>query len=189
MGNTVTCCVSPDASPKLSRARGGGAAPGPDRWADAYQAAAAAGGGGGGSGSAEAESGDSDPGGGPHLQHISDREFPDGERRRRGASGGALRAGGRAAGSAGHRIPAPLAAVPVVLPPGSAAGGCSGGTGSTGRGASPPAARPLCPGVGSGRSGETRGGGRGKGAGGGVGLPAPGPAPRPKQSSPGLSPL
>ncbi|KAM4776696.1 cyclin-Y-like protein 1 isoform 2-T2 [Cyanocitta cristata] len=80
MGNTVTCCVSPDASPKLSRARGGGAAPGPDRWADAYQAAAAAGGGGGGgSGSAEAESGDSDPGGGggPHLQHISDREFPD----------------------------------------------------------------------------------------------------------------
>uniref|UniRef100_A0A8D0FJT1 Uncharacterized protein n=1 Tax=Strix occidentalis caurina TaxID=311401 RepID=A0A8D0FJT1_STROC len=86
MGNTVTCCVSPDASPKLSRARGGGggAAPGPDRWADAYQAAA----GGGGSGSAEAESGDSDPGGGgPHLQHISDREFPDGERR--GPSGGA----------------------------------------------------------------------------------------------------
>ncbi|XP_050755999.1 cyclin-Y-like protein 1 isoform X2 [Gymnogyps californianus] len=80
MGNTVTCCVSPDASPKLSRARGGGggAAPGPDRWADAYQAAAAGGGGGGGSGSAEAESGDSDPGGGgPHLQHISDREFPD----------------------------------------------------------------------------------------------------------------
>ncbi|KAM9010215.1 cyclin-Y-like protein 1 isoform 2-T2 [Ara ararauna] len=77
MGNTVTCCVSPDASPKLSRARGGGAAPGPERWADAYQAAA--GGGGGGSGSAEAESGDSDPGGGggPHLQHISDREFPD----------------------------------------------------------------------------------------------------------------
>ncbi|XP_074001240.1 cyclin-Y-like protein 1 isoform X2 [Numenius arquata] len=75
MGNTVTCCVSPDASPKLSRARGGGAAPGPDRWVDAYQAAAA----GGGSGSAEAESGDSDPGGGggPHLQHISDREFPD----------------------------------------------------------------------------------------------------------------
>uniref|UniRef100_A0A663DYG7 Cyclin Y like 1 n=2 Tax=Accipitrinae TaxID=8955 RepID=A0A663DYG7_AQUCH len=77
MGNTVTCCVSPDASPKLSRARGGGAAPGPDRWADAYQAAAAAAG--GGSGPAEAESGDSDPGGGggPHLQHISDREFPD----------------------------------------------------------------------------------------------------------------
>ncbi|XP_061234503.1 cyclin-Y-like protein 1 isoform X2 [Neopsephotus bourkii] len=76
MGNTVTCCVSPDASPKLSRARGGGAAPGPERWADVYQAAAAAGG--GGSGSAEAESGDSDPGGGgPHLQHISDREFPD----------------------------------------------------------------------------------------------------------------
>ncbi|XP_038277488.1 LOW QUALITY PROTEIN: cyclin-Y-like protein 1 [Dermochelys coriacea] len=70
MGNTVTCCVSPDASPKLSRARGGGggAAPGPERRAEAYQVAAAA---------AEAEPGDSDPGGGPHLQHISDREFPD----------------------------------------------------------------------------------------------------------------
>lgn len=77
MGNTVTCCVSPDASPKLGRARGGGgggAAAGPERWADAYQAAAS----GGGSGSAEADSGDSEPGGGgPHLQHISDREFPD----------------------------------------------------------------------------------------------------------------
>uniref|UniRef100_A0A452IGL9 Uncharacterized protein n=1 Tax=Gopherus agassizii TaxID=38772 RepID=A0A452IGL9_9SAUR len=75
MGNTVTCCVSPDTSPKLGRARaggGGGAAPGSERRADAYQVAAAA---------AEAESGDSDPGGGPHLQHISDREFPDGERR------------------------------------------------------------------------------------------------------------
>ncbi|XP_035392704.1 cyclin-Y-like protein 1 isoform X3 [Cygnus atratus] len=79
MGNTVTCCVSPDASPKLGRARGGGgggAAAGPDRWADAYQAAA--GGGGSAAAAAEADSGDSDPGGGgPHLQHISDREFPD----------------------------------------------------------------------------------------------------------------
>uniref|UniRef100_A0A8C9EPR6 Uncharacterized protein n=1 Tax=Pavo cristatus TaxID=9049 RepID=A0A8C9EPR6_PAVCR len=85
MGNTVTCCVSPDASPKLGRARGGGgAAAGPERWADAYQAAAS----GGGSGSAEADSGDSEPGGGgPHLQHISDREFPDGERRAAGLAG------------------------------------------------------------------------------------------------------
>lgn len=153
MGNTVTCCVSPDASPKLSRARGGGAAPAPDRWADAYQAAAAAGGGGGGgSGSAEAESGDSDPGGGggPHLQHISDREFPDGERRR-GASGGAQ----RAAGSAGHRIPAPPAAVsPWCSRPAPPRLGARG-TGSPGRGASPPAARPLCPGGGgSGRAGR-----------------------------------
>ncbi|CAI5761884.1 cyclin-Y-like protein 1 [Podarcis lilfordi] len=86
MGNTVTCCVSPGASPKLGRVRG-----------SALRAASAGGGGGGaGSGAAaaaavglerragnyrevtEAESGDSDPGGGgPHLQHISDREFPD----------------------------------------------------------------------------------------------------------------
>lgn len=91
MGNTVTCCVSPDASPKLSRARGGGggAAPGPERRADAYQVAAAA---------AEAEAGDSDPGGGPHLQHISDREFPDGERRRERPGGAEHGAGGAGPG-------------------------------------------------------------------------------------------
>ncbi|XP_072834258.2 cyclin-Y-like protein 1 isoform X2 [Pogona vitticeps] len=84
MGNTVTCCVSPGASPKLGGARGSalGAATG------------GSGGGGAGGGAAaaaaaglerrggayreitEAESGDSDTGG-PHLQHISDREFPD----------------------------------------------------------------------------------------------------------------
>ncbi|XP_044287793.1 cyclin-Y-like protein 1 isoform X4 [Varanus komodoensis] len=82
MGNTVTCCISPGASPKLGRAR-------------RSALGAAAGGGGGGVGArpaavglerrggayretTEAESGDSDPGGGgPHLQHISDREFPD----------------------------------------------------------------------------------------------------------------
>ncbi|XP_034994116.1 cyclin-Y-like protein 1 isoform X2 [Zootoca vivipara] len=82
MGNTVTCCVSPGASPKLGRVRG-----------STLRAGSAGGGGGGGSGAVavglerragayrevtEAESGDSDPGGGgPHLQHISDREFPD----------------------------------------------------------------------------------------------------------------
>lgn len=77
MGNTVTCCVSPGASPKLGRARGsalgaaaavgeGGAAAGLERRGGAYREIT------------EAESGDSDPGG-PHLQHISDREFPDGE--------------------------------------------------------------------------------------------------------------
>ncbi|KAM6461988.1 cyclin-Y-like protein 1 isoform 2-T2 [Liasis olivaceus] len=84
MGNTVTCCVSPGASPKLGRARGSalgaggggggvraGAGPGPaaaglERRGGAYREIA------------EADSGDSDPGGGgPHLQHISDREFPD----------------------------------------------------------------------------------------------------------------
>ncbi|KAM5153269.1 cyclin-Y-like protein 1 [Mantella aurantiaca] len=55
MGNTVTCCVSPDASPKPGRARGV-----IDR-ADPYQV--------------EVELGEAEPG--PHLQHISDREFPD----------------------------------------------------------------------------------------------------------------
>uniref|UniRef100_A0A8C5SN74 Uncharacterized protein n=1 Tax=Laticauda laticaudata TaxID=8630 RepID=A0A8C5SN74_LATLA len=78
MGNTVTCCVSPGASPKLGRGRGsalgavggragaGAAAAGLERRGGAYREIA------------EADSGDSDPGGGgPHLQHISDREFPD----------------------------------------------------------------------------------------------------------------
>ncbi|KAL8183602.1 UNVERIFIED_CONTAM: hypothetical protein K2H54_046840 [Gekko kuhli] len=85
MGNTLTCCVSPGASPKLGRARGAAARGG--------GVGMGAGGGGGGGGQAaagldrrggacreasEVESGDSDPGGGgPHLQHISDREFPD----------------------------------------------------------------------------------------------------------------
>ncbi|XP_063174008.1 cyclin-Y-like protein 1 isoform X2 [Candoia aspera] len=79
MGNTVTCCVSPGASPKLGRARGsalgagggvragaGSVAAGLERRGGTYREIA------------EADSGDSDPGGGgPHLQHISDREFPD----------------------------------------------------------------------------------------------------------------
>ncbi|KAM9305269.1 cyclin-Y-like protein 1 isoform 1-T1 [Gastrophryne carolinensis] len=55
MGNTVTCCVSPDASPKPGRARGA------LERADPYQV--------------EVELGE--PEAGPHLQHISDREFPD----------------------------------------------------------------------------------------------------------------
>ncbi|KAM4698371.1 cyclin-Y-like protein 1 isoform 2-T2 [Rhinophrynus dorsalis] len=54
MGNTVTCCVSPDASPKPSRAR-------VVERADPYQV--------------DVELGEAEPG--PHLQHISDREFPD----------------------------------------------------------------------------------------------------------------
>lgn len=96
MGNTVTCCVSPDASPKPGRARAGaGGAAGPEGRADAYQVAASA---------AEAESGDSDPGGGggSHLQHISDREFPDGERRagEPGERGRSCREGPRAAAAA-----------------------------------------------------------------------------------------
>ncbi|MEE6490282.1 hypothetical protein FKM82_015827 [Ascaphus truei] len=56
MGNTVTCCVSPDASPKPGRAHRG-----VTERADPYQV--------------EIELGEADPG--PHLQHISDREFPD----------------------------------------------------------------------------------------------------------------
>lgn len=144
MGNTVTCCVSPDASPKLSRARGsGGAAAGPDRWVDAYQAAAA----GGGLGSAEAESADSDPGsGGPHLQHISDREFPDGERR-----------GRRSAGSAAHHIPAlPTALSLVAL---LRCGWVPGGGGLAAQGAAPPRSRraPFVPAAGSLRSSEPLG--------------------------------
>ncbi|XP_029462228.1 cyclin-Y-like protein 1 isoform X2 [Rhinatrema bivittatum] len=59
MGNTVTCCVSPGASPKLSRARG--AAERQTAVADAYET--------------ELELAETD--GGSHLQHISDREFPD----------------------------------------------------------------------------------------------------------------
>uniref|UniRef100_A0A8C5R3J7 Cyclin Y like 1 n=1 Tax=Leptobrachium leishanense TaxID=445787 RepID=A0A8C5R3J7_9ANUR len=55
MGNTVTCCVSPDASPKPGRDRG------VSERADPYQV--------------ELELGEAEPG--PHLQHISDREFPD----------------------------------------------------------------------------------------------------------------
>ncbi|XP_007501908.1 cyclin-Y-like protein 1 isoform X1 [Monodelphis domestica] len=70
MGNTVTCCVSPDASPKLSRGTG---AAGPERRLDAYDAAA------GDAVLVAAEPKEADPAGGegPHLQHISDREFPD----------------------------------------------------------------------------------------------------------------
>ncbi|XP_005996014.1 cyclin-Y-like protein 1 isoform X2 [Latimeria chalumnae] len=55
MGNTVSCCVSPDASPKLNRARGH------QERLDAYQV--------------ETELGEADTG--PQLQHISDREVPD----------------------------------------------------------------------------------------------------------------
>uniref|UniRef100_A0ABM5EM66 Cyclin-Y-like protein 1 isoform X1 n=1 Tax=Pogona vitticeps TaxID=103695 RepID=A0ABM5EM66_9SAUR len=85
MGNTVTCCVSPGASPKLGGARGSalgaatGGSGGGGAGGGAAAAAAAAGlerRGGAYREITEAESGDSDPGG-PHLQHISDREFPD----------------------------------------------------------------------------------------------------------------
>uniref|UniRef100_A0A6I8Q411 Cyclin-Y-like protein 2 n=1 Tax=Xenopus tropicalis TaxID=8364 RepID=A0A6I8Q411_XENTR len=54
MGNTVTCCVSPDASPKAGRDRA------VTERGEPYQA--------------QVELQETDPG--PHLQHISDREFP-----------------------------------------------------------------------------------------------------------------
>ncbi|MGH0140207.1 UNVERIFIED_CONTAM: hypothetical protein FKN15_070805 [Acipenser sinensis] len=57
MGNTVSCCVSPGGSPKVSRARRK-----PER-PDVYQV--------------EAELNETDSG--PSLQHISDREVPDGQ--------------------------------------------------------------------------------------------------------------
>ncbi|KAM6177890.1 cyclin-Y-like protein 1 isoform 2-T2 [Rhynchocyon petersi] len=77
MGNTLTCCVSPNASPKLGR-RAGPAEP--DYESEVYEAAA---------GDAvavaaapaqpAAESNELDVGAGEghHLQHISDREMPE----------------------------------------------------------------------------------------------------------------
>ncbi|XP_028925090.1 cyclin-Y-like protein 1 [Ornithorhynchus anatinus] len=67
MGNTVTCCVSPAASPKLSRGPGAAGAAGAAAAAAAAGVPGAEAGGGGGGGDRP----------GPHLQHISDREFPD----------------------------------------------------------------------------------------------------------------
>ncbi|XP_069082063.1 cyclin-Y-like protein 1 isoform X2 [Pleurodeles waltl] len=58
MGNTVTCCVSPDGSPRLGRGPGGAA----ERRGEAYR---------------EQEEGIGEAEPGPHLQHISDREFPE----------------------------------------------------------------------------------------------------------------
>jgi hypothetical protein len=77
MGNTLTCCVSPNASPKLGRRAGPAEA---DYASDIYEAAA-------GDAVAVAPSPDTvEPaeldfgaGEGHHLQHISDREMPDGE--------------------------------------------------------------------------------------------------------------
>lgn len=78
MGNTLTCCVSPNASPKLGR-RAGPAEP--DYESETYAAAAgdavavaptpAA--------AVEPSELDFGAGEGHHLQHISDREMPEGE--------------------------------------------------------------------------------------------------------------
>lgn len=97
MGNTLTCCVKPDASPTLGRRPGPAA---PDDESEVYEAAA-------GDAVAVAPSPaalepaelDLGTGEGHHLQHISDRELPDGK----GAAGGGGSRGasgpGRAQGS------------------------------------------------------------------------------------------
>lgn len=77
MGNTLTCCLSPNASPKRGR-RSGVAEP--DFESEVYEAAA-------GDAVAVAPSPaapeptelDFGAGEGHHLQHISDREMPEGE--------------------------------------------------------------------------------------------------------------
>lgn len=77
MGNTLTCCLSPNASPKRGR-RSGSAEP--DYESEVYEAAA-------GDAVAVAPSPtaleptelDFGAGEGHHLQHISDREMPEGE--------------------------------------------------------------------------------------------------------------
>lgn len=87
MGNTLTCCVKPNASPKLGR-RSGPAEP--DYESEVYEAAA-------GDAVAVAPSPaalepaelDFGTGEGHHLQHISDREMPDGKE---AAGGGCSRA-------------------------------------------------------------------------------------------------
>lgn len=77
MGNTLTCCVKPEASPSMGR-RSGPAEP--DYESEVYEAAA-------GDAVAVAPSPaalepaelDLGTGEGHHLQHISDREMPDGK--------------------------------------------------------------------------------------------------------------
>ncbi|KAF4008491.1 hypothetical protein G4228_020239 [Cervus hanglu yarkandensis] len=77
MGNTLTCCVSPNASPKLGRRAGPAET---DYESEVYEAAAgdavaAA------SATAAVEPTELDFGAGEghHLQHISDREMPEGK--------------------------------------------------------------------------------------------------------------
>ncbi|XP_004764320.1 cyclin-Y-like protein 1 isoform X2 [Mustela nigripes] len=75
MGNTLTCCVSPNASPKLGRRKGSAV---PDYESEIYEAAA-------GDAVAVAPAPaavepaelDFGAGEGHHLQHISDREMPE----------------------------------------------------------------------------------------------------------------
>lgn len=85
MGNTLTCCVSPNASPKLGR-RAGPAEP--DYESEVYEAAAGDAVAVAPAPAAAVEPADLDFGAGEghHLQHISDREMPEGEEAA-GASG------------------------------------------------------------------------------------------------------
>lgn len=78
MGNTLTCCVSPNASPKPGRRAGPAARDcGPEGYeAAAGDAAAVA----AAPGALEPGEADLGAGEGHHLQHISDREMPEGRR-------------------------------------------------------------------------------------------------------------
>lgn len=106
MGNTLTCCGKPDASPSMGR-RSGPA--GPDDPSEVYEAAA-------GDAVAVAPSPaapepaelDFGTGEGHHLQHISDREMPDGKE---AVSGGGSRgtSGLRCAQGSPGREPPPRA--------------------------------------------------------------------------------
>lgn len=101
MGNTLTCCVSPNASPKLGR-RAGPAEP--DYESEVYEAAA-----GDAVAVAPAPAAAVEPaeldfgaGEGHHLQHISDREMPEGEEE---AAAAAACASGPRRTSGLHRLP------------------------------------------------------------------------------------
>ncbi|XP_037704788.1 cyclin-Y-like protein 1 isoform X2 [Choloepus didactylus] len=76
MGNTLTCCVSPSASPKLGRRTG--PAP-PDYESEVYEAAAGDAVAAAAAAAAAVEPAELDFGAGEghHLQHISDREMPE----------------------------------------------------------------------------------------------------------------
>lgn len=124
MGNTLTCCVKPSASPKLGR-RSGPAEP--DYESEVYEAAA-------GDAVAVAPSPaavepaelDFGTGEGHHLQHISDREMPDGKE---AAGGGCSRADlwpPPPPGSPGREPPPRAPSCPEPAFPGWARGGGGG---------------------------------------------------------------
>lgn len=120
MGNTLTCCVSPSASPKL----GGRTGPAETNCeSDSYEAAAGdavAVGAAQSPAAVEPSELDLGAGEGHHLQHISDREMPEGKRRRarlppRGPQGVAASSGSFLP-RAGRRGPACLGPTLVLTP-------------------------------------------------------------------------